>query len=125
MILQELDFTQEADHIERIASHFTNDSMVGFPAVVRECSTRRVLVTEFVDGIKVTDLVALEAQGVARGPLAQRILAAYCQMIFVDGVYHADPHPGNILVRSDGSIVFVDFGAVATLSDEMKKGILQ
>jgi ubiquinone biosynthesis protein len=125
MILQELDFTQEADHIERIASHFTNDSMVGFPAVVRECSTRRVLVTEFVDGIKVTDLVALEAQGVARGPLAQRILAAYCQMIFVDGVYHADPHPGNILVRADGSVVFVDFGAVGVLSQDMKEGIPQ
>jgi predicted unusual protein kinase regulating ubiquinone biosynthesis (AarF/ABC1/UbiB family) len=125
MILQELDFAQEADHIERIASHFTGDPMVGFPAVVREYSTRRVLVTELVDGIKVTDLAALEAQGIARGPLAQRILTAYCQMIFVDGMYHADPHPGNILVRADGSVVFVDFGAVGVLSRDMKDGIPQ
>jgi ubiquinone biosynthesis protein len=125
MILQELDFTQEASHIQRIALHFTGDPLVGFPTVVPEYSTRRVLSTEFVDGIKVTDVAALEAQGIARGPLAERILTAYCQMIFVDGMYHADPHPGNILVRADGSVVFVDFGAVGVLSREMKEGIPQ
>ena len=123
MILEELDFTKEADHIEEIAAHFRDDPMVGFPAVIREYSTRRVLATEFVDGAKVTDLPALEAQGVDRGALARRVLTAYCQMIFIDGVYHADPHPGNILVRPDGGIVFVDFGAVAELSPQMKAGI--
>jgi predicted unusual protein kinase regulating ubiquinone biosynthesis (AarF/ABC1/UbiB family) len=123
MILEELDFTKEADHIEEIASHFHDDPMVGFPAVIREYSTRRVLTTEFVDGEKITDIPALEAQGIDRTALAKRVLTAYCQMIFIDGVYHADPHPGNILVRPDGGIVFVDFGAVAELSPQMKAGI--
>jgi predicted unusual protein kinase regulating ubiquinone biosynthesis (AarF/ABC1/UbiB family) len=123
MVLEELDFTREAAHIELIASHFVGDAMVGFPAVVRELSTRHVLTTEFVEGTKVTDLAALEAQGIDRTALAQRILTAYCQMIFVDGVYHADPHPGNLLVRPDGRVVFVDFGAVGMLSPEMKEGI--
>ena len=125
MIREELDFRQEARNIARIASHFAPDSRVGFPKVVDELSTERVLTTELVHGTKVTDLDELARRGIDRGALAQRILTAYCQMIFVDGVYHADPHPGNILVRADGSIVFVDFGAVGQLSRDMKEGIPQ
>src|SRR5688500_2846744 len=123
MILEELDFTGEAANIRLIASHFGDDPMVGLPRVVGELSTGRVLTTEFVDGVKVTDLASLESAGIDRTALAQRILTAYCRMIFIDGVYHADPHPGNILVRQDGGVVFVDFGAVGTLSPEMKEGI--
>jgi predicted unusual protein kinase regulating ubiquinone biosynthesis (AarF/ABC1/UbiB family) len=125
MIREELDFRKEAEHIALIASHFENDPMVEFPVVIQELSTDKVLTTEFVEGTKVTDLAQLERRGVNRPALAQRILTAYCQMIFVDGVYHADPHPGNILVRDDGSIVFVDFGAVGELSRDMKEGIPQ
>jgi predicted unusual protein kinase regulating ubiquinone biosynthesis (AarF/ABC1/UbiB family) len=125
MILEELDFRKEAEHIGVIASHFEDDPMVDFPAVVPELSTERVLTTELVDGTKVTDLAQLERRGIDRSALAQRILTAYCQMIFVDGVYHADPHPGNILVRADGGVVFVDFGAVGELSPQMKEGIPQ
>jgi len=125
MIREELDFRKEAEHIATIGSHFVNDPMVGFPVVVPELSTEKVLTTELVDATKVTDLLELERRGVDRPALAQRILTAYCQMIFVDGVYHADPHPGNILVRDDGSIVFVDFGAVGELSRDMKEGIPQ
>ena len=123
MILEELDFTQEAAHIRLISSHFSDDPLVALPAVVDSLSTGRVLTTEFIDGEKVTDLAALEASGIDRTALAQRILTAYCRMIFIDGVYHADPHPGNILVRQDGGVVFLDFGAVGTLSPEMKEGI--
>ena len=125
MIREELDFRQEAAHIARIGSRFNGDPKVGFPVVVPELSTERVLTTEFVEATKVTDLSELERRGIDRAALAQRILTAYCQMIFVDGVYHADPHPGNILVRDDGSIVFVDFGAVGQLSRDMKEGIPQ
>ena len=98
---------------------------VFFPKVVHELSTERVLTTEFMQGVKISDLENLAEQAIDRQALAERVLTAYCQMIFSDGIYHADPHPGNILVQADGSIVFVDFGAVAILSDEMKKGILQ
>jgi ubiquinone biosynthesis protein len=125
MVLEELDFAREADNIRRVAVGLAEQPMVGVPVVVPELSTRRVLTTEFVEATKVTDLAALEARGIDRTALAERILGAYCRMIFVDGVYHADPHPGNILVLSDGSVVFVDFGAVGTLSPEMKEGIPQ
>jgi ubiquinone biosynthesis protein len=123
MILEELDFTKEAEHIALIASHFAGDPMVGLPVVVPEFSTRRILTTEFVDGTKVTDVAELETHGIDRTSLAERILTAYCRMIFIDGAYHADPHPGNILVRPDGGIVFLDFGAVGELSPQMKDGI--
>jgi len=123
MIMEELDFLKEAEHIETIASHFATSSEVRLPAVVRELSTKRVLTTEFVSGTKVTNVAELETLGIDRVELAERILTAYCQMIFVDGVYHADPHPGNIIVQPDGTIVFVDFGAVGVLSPAMKDGI--
>lgn len=123
MVLEELDFTREAAHIERIGARFAEAPMIDCPVVVREYSSRRVLTTEFVDGTKVSDLVTLGALGIDRAALADRILRAYCQMIFVDGEYHADPHPGNILVRPDGGVVFLDFGAVGVLSRDMKEGI--
>lgn len=125
MIQEELDFRLEAQHIETIAANFTGNPQVFFPKVIHELSAERVLTTEFMDGVKISDLEKLAEQNIDRQALAERVVTAYCQMIFVDGIYHADPHPGNILVRPDGSIVFVDFGAVARISGEMKSGILE
>ena len=123
LIRQELDFSQEARNIETIAANFVTNPSVHFPIVVHELSTERVLTTEFVDGTKVTDFGRLEAMGIDRPALAQRILRVVCQMVFVDGVYHADPHPGNILVHPDGTFTLVDFGAVGRLSPSMKAGV--
>ncbi len=123
LLSQELDFALEAAHIERIARNFVDDARVVFPAPVRELCTRRVLTTTFVEGVKVGDLAALDALGVDRRDVATRLVRLYCQMIFVDGVYHADPHPGNVLVQKDGAIVLLDFGAVAELSPQMREGI--
>ena len=123
LIRQELDFTQEARNIEIIAANFAGNSTVRFPAVVHELSTERVLTTEFVEGTKVTDFRRMEAMGIDRPALAQRILRVMCQMVFVDGVYHADPHPGNILVHGDGTFTLVDFGAVGRLAPSMKAGV--
>jgi len=123
LLSQELDFALEADNIERIAKNFAGDSRVAFPAPVRELSTRRVLTTTYVDGVKISDSTAIGSLGVDKPDLAKRLVRLYCQMIFVDGIYHADPHPGNVLVRSDGAIVLLDFGAVAELSPQMREGI--
>lgn len=127
MILQELDFRAEADNITRIAALFVGRRDVGFPRVVRELSTSRVLTTEWIDGVKVSDRARLAALGVDRGKLARGVVTAYCQQIFTDGVYHADPHPGNLMVRKGPSgevnIVFIDFGAVAEVSPRMRRGI--
>lgn len=125
MILDELDFSKEARHIERITDNFKDQAGIDFPVVVHEFSSRRVLTTEFIDGIKITDTAAIDKLGIDREELAQRVVETYCHMVFEDGFYHADPHPGNIFVKPDGTIVFIDFGAVATLSEAMKSGIPQ
>jgi predicted unusual protein kinase regulating ubiquinone biosynthesis (AarF/ABC1/UbiB family) len=123
MIDHELDFELEAQNIERIAQNFSGDAQVAFPRVVRDMSTQRVLTTTFVEGVKIGDRAALDAAGIDRKELARRVVRTYCQMIFMDGVYHADPHPGNMLVTSNGTLVLLDFGAVAELSQEMREGI--
>ncbi len=123
LLSNELDFALEADNIERIAKNFAGDERVVFPRPVRELCTRRVLTTTFVEGAKVSDVAKLRALGVDTKDVAIRLVRVYCQMIFVDGIYHADPHPGNVLVRPDGAIVLLDFGAVAELSPQMREGI--
>src|SRR6185503_13956401 len=123
MIAEELNFAQEAENIRRIGANFAGDPMARVPVVVSELSTTRVLTTEFVEGTKVTDFEGLSARRFERRDVAARVVAAYCRMIFVDGVYHADPHPGNIFVAPDGAIAFVDFGAVGVLGPNMREGI--
>ncbi len=123
MILDELDFNHEAAYIEEIAQNFEDNSGVVLPRVITELTTARVLTLDFVDGIKVTEKDRLIEAGLDPGQVARDLTTAYCQMIFVDGIYHADPHPGNILVQPDGRIVFLDFGAVGRLSASMRQGI--
>jgi len=123
MIAEELDFQREAKNIERIANNFKNDPEVVFPRVIPELSTRQVLTATFVEGVKVGDTAAIDAAAIDRKRLARKIVRTYCQMMFVDGLYHADPHPGNMLARVDGSLILLDFGAVAELSPSMREGI--
>jgi ubiquinone biosynthesis protein len=123
MILEELDFEHEASYIEEIAGNFKENDKVVFPRVVQELSTSRVLTLEYVDGIKIIERDKLIEAGLNPAETAKNLIIAYCQMIFIDGVYHADPHPGNILVQPDGKIVLLDFGAVGHLSQNMRQGI--
>lgn len=135
MILEELDFRREADNARRIAANFADRPGVSFPLPIDERSTARVLTTHFEEGCKVSNLAALRAAGIDRRALARQVVELYCQQIFSDGVYHADPHPGNILVRpcadqADGDdggvcVVFLDFGAVAEVSPEMRQGLIE
>jgi len=123
MIAEELDFSREAVNLETIARQFAGDNSVRCPTVIADLCTRRLLVTTFMEGTKVTDFAGLAARGFDRRTVAERVVTAYCRMIFVNGVYHADPHPGNIFVANDGGIVFVDFGAVGVLAAHMRAGI--
>ena len=131
MIVDELDFRREADNAARIADNFKDRDDVGFPRPVPELSTARVLTTLFEDGCKVSDISSLLHTGIDRRALARQVVELYCQQIFTDGLYHADPHPGNILVRrcdtsSNGlCVVFLDFGAVAEISPAMRQGLVE
>ena len=123
MIAEELDFSREAANLETIARQFARDTSVRCPTVIADLCTRRLLVTTFMEGTKVTDFAGLAARGFDRRTVAERVVTAYCRMIFVNGTYHADPHPGNIFVANDGGIIFVDFGAVGVLAPHMREGI--
>ncbi|HVK70087.1 MAG TPA: AarF/UbiB family protein [Polyangium sp.] len=123
MILEELDFQSEARNITRIADNFLRDPTVRFPRPIDGYCTSRVMTTDFVPGVKIGDIAALDARGVDRKALARKVVQVFCQQIFVDGIYHADPHPGNMLVGDDGALVLLDFGAVAELSPQMREGI--
>ena len=123
VVKEELDFEREAVNLSTVSTNFRDDRTVRFPTVIPERSAKRVLTTTFVPGVKVTNLDALREMGIDRSRLAERIVDSYCRMVFEDGVFHADPHPGNIIVQRDGSINFIDFGAVAYLTPEMKSGI--
>ena len=123
MILEELDFRKEAEHIEAIADNFQGNEKIVFPRVIKELSTARVLTLEWADGVKIADTARLAELGLDPAAVARDLLTVYCQMIFVDGVYHADPHPGNVLVRADGKLVLLDFGAVGYLQPAMRQGI--
>ncbi|MDI1476587.1 AarF/UbiB family protein [Polyangium sp. y55x31] len=123
MILEELDFQSEARNITRIADNFLRDPTVRFPRPVEGYCTSRVMTTDFVPGVKIGDIAALDARGIDRKALARKVVQVFCQQIFIDGVYHADPHPGNMLVADDGALILLDFGAVAELSPQMREGI--
>lgn len=135
MVLAELDYQREAAAIEKIAANFAArnapvTASVRFPRVMRAFSTARVLTTEWIEGPKVADLERLQALKVDRRAAARVCVEAYCQQIFVDGVYHADPHPGNLLVATPvvagqpPTIVFLDFGATGTVSEGMRRGMV-
>lgn len=123
LILSELDFRREADCIERIGANLSEVQGVQVPALYRELCSERVLTMGYLDGTKISDLQRLNEWNVDRSELGKRLLRAYCRMIFIDGVYHADPHPGNLLVLRDGTLALLDFGAVAELSPVMREGI--
>jgi ubiquinone biosynthesis protein len=123
LLTQELDFALEADSIERISKHFAGSKEILFPVPLRSHSSSRVLTATFVEGRKVSDTAGIDAMGLDKREIARRLVRIYCQMIFVDGVYHADPHPGNVLVNKAGQIILLDFGAVAELSPPMRDGI--
>lgn len=125
IVLAELDFRKEAANIERISANFTDRPNVSFPEVIHDLSTERVLTTSFIDGIKASNTEALAEAGIDRKDLAKLIITAYCQQIFNDRVYHADPHPGNLMVLPGPNLVFLDFGAVAEISPNMRRGMIE
>jgi len=98
-VLAELDYEQECDNADRFAANFAADPAVRIPKTYRELSTRRVLVLENVEEIKITDYEGLASAGVSREAVARKLFQTYLKQIFIDGFFHADPHPGNLFVQ--------------------------
>lgn len=103
VLREELDYTAEARHALQFRANLPADAGVYVPEPYVDLSTRRVLVMERVGGIKLNDYAALEAAGIERRTVAARLYRAFLQQIFIDGFFHADPHPGNLFVRPDAA----------------------
>jgi ubiquinone biosynthesis protein len=120
---RELDFTVERRNLDEFAAHFAGDPAVRFPRAYPAVSSRRVLTMERLNGILGTDRAALAASGADLDALARRGATMYLQMIFRDAFYHADPHPGNLLLLPDGAIGVVDCGMVGRLDEELAQDV--
>ncbi|MFT9078034.1 ABC1 kinase family protein [Ethanoligenens sp.] len=110
----ELDFLSEAQNIKRFSKNNRDVKYLGVPKVYDAYTTPNVLVMQYIDGIKIRNITALDAEGYDRQDIGTKLANNYMKQIFEDGFFHADPHPGNILV-SGNQIVYVDFGLMGTL----------
>ena len=122
-LLRELDFTSERRNLQEFAEHFAQDDTVHFPRAYREFSTRRVLTMERLEGILGTESEALAASGADLNEFAHRGANMYLQMIFRDAFYHADPHPGNLMLLPNGVVGVLDCGMVGRLEEELAEGL--
>ncbi len=121
----ELDFRREVDNAERIRKIFADDPGIVVPEMYRELSTSRVITMELVDGIKVTDVAALKAAGIDPADVMHDLMRAYVRMIMAAGFFQADPHPGNMFVRTGRQIVLMDFGLAKELPEGFGLGLFE
>ena len=120
-IVKELDFTRDARNMDRMTRNFHGETGIRFPKVYWDFSSSHVLVMEFIDGVRIDDPEALVSMGLDPHEIGVRGFHAYLKMIFEDGFFHGDPHPGNLLVTKEGDIVFLDFGIVGILRPEKRQ----
>jgi predicted unusual protein kinase regulating ubiquinone biosynthesis (AarF/ABC1/UbiB family) len=123
-IHEEIDYAREARMLDEIKGNFSDNETIRIPSILESHSTPRVLTMEYVPGTKITSIDELDAMGIERTELASRLERIYLQMIIDDGVFHADPHPGNLSVQSDGTLVFYDFGMSGTVEGYIQDKII-
>ncbi len=121
-ITSELDFLLEAEHAERFLKNFQGSSVARFPRPFRAASSRQVLTLEFLPGKKVYD--AIRDDGHSGPAIAKTSVGVIIKMIFEDGFFHADPHPGNLRVMPDGRLAFFDFGMAGRISLELQSQLV-
>ena len=123
IIHQEMDYTREGRNGDKLRENFANVPTVGIAATIWDYTTARALTQERVRGIKINDTSALDAQGYDRVAIANNLTRAFLKMIFVDGFFHSDPHPGNLLVLDDNVVGILDYGQMGRLDTELKTNV--
>ncbi|MNO19728.1 putative protein kinase UbiB [compost metagenome] len=119
-VMDELDYQKEGRNAEEFQMQLIHRDDIVVPAIHWPYTTSKVLTMEFLEGVKINDFAKLDAWGVDRTTLAKSLLEIFIEQILVEGFFHADPHPGNVLVQSDGTIALIDFGMVGRIADDMK-----
>lgn len=122
----EMDFRKEADNAERIRANFTGNRRVLVPRIERDLVRQRVLVMEYMQGVRIDRVEPRRVAGRPRGAeILSAVMELYIQMMLVDGLFHADPHPGNLLVDPDGRVILLDFGMVVPVPRETRWHLIQ
>ena len=122
-LLAELDFCQELRNLQAFADHFKSDAMVRFPRPYPEFSTSRILTMEYLQGVHVSRQSDISAAGHDPQKIACKGAQVFLDMVFRDGFFHADPHPGNLLLLNDGAIGVIDCGMVGRIDDQLREQI--
>jgi ubiquinone biosynthesis protein len=123
VLLRELDFGREVRNIRQFSANFDDDPTVHFPATHLELSTTRVLTMERLEGVPITDAGKLEKLGYDSQEIARRGATVFLEMIFRDGFYHADPHPGNLTILEGGRIGILDCGMIGRVDEALREDI--
>src|SRR5919109_86235 len=121
----ELDFMTEGHHAEQVAANFEGNDQIVIPKIYWEWTRQRLNVQEFVDGIPGVDVRAIDTAGMDRKRIAQTGASAVLKMIMMDGLFHADPHPGNFFILPGERVAFIDFGMIGRVSEARRQQIMR
>jgi predicted unusual protein kinase regulating ubiquinone biosynthesis (AarF/ABC1/UbiB family) len=124
-VYEEMDYRIEADNLLTIKKNLAGDNTVIIPSVFPERTSKHVLTMEYIPGIKITDIAALDVMSIDRAMLVTRVHRLFFKMLLRHNIFHADPHPGNISVADDGSIILYDFGMVGRLDDKTRLRLIR
>lgn len=119
-IYEEMDYTNESQNLKTIKKDMENSNKVIVPVVYDDFSSKNVLTMEYLPGIKVTDVQALDEMGIDREQLVIDVHKVFFTMLLKHSVFHADPHPGNISVTDDGKLILYDYGMVGRINNETR-----
>jgi predicted unusual protein kinase regulating ubiquinone biosynthesis (AarF/ABC1/UbiB family) len=120
----EMDYAAEGRNAERFRENFQNWTNVHVPKIYWDATTAKVLTMEFIHGTKVVELEALRARGVSPEKVNRLLIRTYLKQLLEDGFFHADPHPGNLLVMPDGRLAFFDFGMVGRITAQLQSKMI-
>ena len=121
---EEMDYAAEGQNAERFRINFKSWSDIHVPTIYWNATTSKVMTMEFIHGSKVTDVDALVSRNVSPEKVNRMLIKTYLKQLLEDGFFHADPHPGNLLVMPDGRIAFFDFGMVGRISPELQSKMI-
>jgi ubiquinone biosynthesis protein len=124
-LLHELDYQREAANLNTIADNLKQFPRIHVPRPVADYTTRSVLTMQFVEGTKITELSPLARMDIDGEGLAEELFKAYLKQVLVDGIFHADPHPGNIFLTDDGRVALLDLGMVGHITPGMQEELIK
>lgn len=124
-IFDEMDYRLEAQNLLTIKKNLRHDKKILVPDVYSKYTTKRVLTLEYVPGTKITDIESIKKMGLDPTSLATKIDRTFLKMLLKHDIFHADPHPGNISVKEDGTLILYDFGMVGSLDDKTRKKLVR